>query len=263
MKNIIPLKRLGQHFLQDPNILRKIILELNPVGGENIVEIGPGTGTLTEKLIERVPDLTVIEIDSRATDMLGSKFPGLKIINEDFLKVNLNLLQKHPEDKIRIVGNIPYNLTSPIIFRLINERKKISDAVFLVQYEVARRMTAQKGSKDYGILAVLLRIFAEVRLCFKVSPNVFLPKPKVHSAVVHIYFNKAQFEGKFEKLLISLVKAAFGKRRKTLKNSLASSIFKELNFTDCGIDLSLRAEQLDPGQFLELAYFVSEKTSTE
>ncbi len=127
----------------------------------------------------------------------------------------------------------------------------------MVQYEVAKRMTSQKGTKDYGILAVLLNYFTQTKICFKVSPNVFYPKPKVFSAVVHINFKKSDFTKEEQKLFIKIVKAAFGKRRKILKNSLSNSIFHKFDFSDSGIDLSLRAEQLDVMDFVTLTKFAA------
>ncbi len=130
----------------------------------------------------------------------------------------------------------------------------------MVQYEVAKRMTAKKGTKDYGILSVLLSYFADTEFCFKVSPNVFYPKPKVFSAVVRIKFKK-NLDESLNKTFIQIVKAAFGNRRKTLKNSLSNSIFAQLNFSGCDVDLSLRAEQLDLSDFIKLAEFARENIS--
>ncbi len=252
-----PLKRLGQNFLKDKNILRKIYEFINPQEGERIIEIGPGEGALTEFLISSRAEVIAIEIDKRVIEHLQSSFPDIKIINQDFLEVDLT--QFHSSD-LRIVGNIPYNITSPIIFKLIENHNLIRDAIFMVQYEVAKRMTAKKGSKDYGILSVLLSYFAETEFCFKVSPNVFYPKPKVFSAVVKIKFKK-NIDESLKKTFIQIVKAAFGNRRKTLKNSLSNSIFAQLNFSGCEVDLSLRAEQLDLSDFIKLAEFARENFS--
>lgn len=254
-----PLKRLGQNFLKDKNILRKIYEFINPQEGERIIEIGPGEGALTEFLISSRAEVIAIEIDKRVIEHLQSSFPDIKIINQDFLEVDLT--QFHSSD-LRIVGNIPYNITSPIIFKLIENHNLIRDAIFMVQYEVAKRMTAKKGSKDYGILSVLLSYFAETEFCFKVSPNVFYPKPKVFSAVVKIKFKKNNDES-LKKTFIQIVKAAFGNRRKTLKNSLSNSIFAQLNFSGCEVDLSLRAEQLDLSDFIKLAEFARENFSDQ
>ena len=250
-----PLKRFGQNYLLDQNILNKIVKEIDPKPEDQIVEIGPGQGALTKKLLEKVTTLTAVEIDKRVSDVLRTKFPRLKLIVDDFININLNELRTNKNKKLRIVGNIPYNLTSPILFHLIKFSDNVQDSVLMVQHEVAKRMSATKGTKDYGILSVILKYFANVKYCFKVSPNVFYPKPKVDSAVVHIRFNDIEISEVEKQNFIDIVKASFGNRRKTLKNSLSNSIFKELNFADCGIDLSLRAEQLDLDDFLRLAEF--------
>ncbi len=259
MQKIKSLKRFGQNYLVDKNIIKKIVDTINPQPEDQIVEIGPGLGALTEKILERVPSLTAVEIDKRVADDLKLKFPQLKLITGDFVKLDLNELKKNAGDKLKIAGNIPYNLTSPILFHLIKFNDILKDAVLMVQHEVAKRMSGKKGTKDYGILSVLLNYFAEVKYCFKVSPNVFLPKPKVHSAVVHLVFKQLNISEEEKQSFIQIVKASFGNRRKTLKNSLSNSIFNELNFTESGIDLSLRAEQLDRDDFLRLAEFARSK----
>jgi 16S rRNA (adenine1518-N6/adenine1519-N6)-dimethyltransferase len=250
-----PKKRFGQNFLQDENILNKIVKEINPQPDDAIIEIGPGYGMLTQKLLSSTKNLIAIEIDSELARSLKKKFPHLHLINEDFLKIDLSKLSSQ-EKKLRIVGNIPYNITSPILFRLIENNRLIKDAIFMVQLEVAKRMTANRGTKDYGILAVVLKYFSETDLCFKISPNVFYPKPKVFSALIHIHFKEiAESEGE-QKLFIAIVKAAFGNRRKTLKNSFSNSIFHEIDFSNSGIDLSLRAEKLNVDDFFILTKHV-------
>lgn len=257
---IKPLKRFGQNYIKDKNILLKIISEIDPKSGENIIEIGPGTGNLTEYLIERVGKITAFEIDKRVVDDLKRRFPSLIIHQIDFTKIDLN--EFSGEEILRITGNIPYNITSPIIFKLIESRNIVKDAILMVQYEVAKRMTAKIGTKDHGILSVLLNAFADVKFCFKVSPNVFYPKPKVHSAVVHITFAEKLPTDLNSKLLINVVKAAFGKRRKILKNSLSDSIFTDVNFNNSGVDLNLRAEQLKLDDFILLTKFLTGKNIT-
>jgi 16S rRNA (adenine1518-N6/adenine1519-N6)-dimethyltransferase len=247
-----PKKRFGQNFLQDENILNKIVKEINPQPDDTIIEIGPGYGALTQKLLLSTDNLIAIEIDNELTKNLKEKFPQLHLTNEDFLDTDLSKLSKSGE-KFRIVGNIPYNITSPILFKLIENNKLIKDAVFMVQLEVAKRMTANKGVKDYGILAVVLKYFTETELCFKISPNVFYPRPKVFSALVHIHFKEMAHSEEEQKLFIAIVKAAFGNRRKTLKNSFSNSIFHEIDFSNSGIDLSLRAENLSIDDFVILA----------
>ncbi len=260
MQNIRPIKRFGQNYLTDPNILRKIADEIDPMPGDNIIEIGPGLGALTSKLMEKVPSITAIEIDKRVGDELKAKFPGLKLLIQDFLKTDLKSIFSESSIKLRITGNIPYNLTSPILFLIIENSSIIRDSVLMIQLEVAQRITSKKGTKEYGILSVLLNYFCDVKLCFKVSPNVFTPKPKVWSGVIHLYPKQLNITDQEKKVFIQIVKASFGNRRKTLKNSLSNSIFKEIDFENSGIDLSLRAEQLDIEDFVTLSNFILKKT---
>ncbi|MCX6151898.1 MAG: 16S rRNA (adenine(1518)-N(6)/adenine(1519)-N(6))-dimethyltransferase RsmA [Ignavibacteriales bacterium] len=263
MERVRPLKKFGQNYLVDQNIVAKIVEEISPQNNEAIIEIGPGLGVLTKELYRRNKNLYAVEIDNRVIEQLKELYPELNLINQDFLKLDLHSIHNNSNQKLRVVGNIPYNLTSPIVFKLIENSSIINDAVFMVQYEVAKRMTAQKGTKDYGIFCIVLNYFSEIKFCFKVSPNVFYPKPKIFSAVVHIYFKPGLSDFKFDKLFIKVVKACFGNRRKTLKNSLNNSIFGKLNFENSGIDLSLRAEQLDQKDFIVLTKFVQEKTLTK
>jgi 16S rRNA (adenine1518-N6/adenine1519-N6)-dimethyltransferase len=259
MGNIKPLKRFGQNYLKDRNIVEKIVREIAPVPEDKIIEIGPGLGILTREIFQYNNNLVAVEIDNRVVNTLKESLPQLNLINQDFLKLDLSTVFKINSGGIKIIGNIPYNLTSSILFKLIDYCEIINDAVFMVQYEVARRMTANKGTKDYGILSIVLDYFSNINLCFKVSPNVFFPKPKVFSAVVHIQFKKDLNDRLFNKLFVSVVKSCFGNRRKTLKNSLNNSIFRTINFEGCGIDLSLRAEQLDTIDFIDLTKFVQKE----
>jgi 16S rRNA (adenine1518-N6/adenine1519-N6)-dimethyltransferase len=254
MEKFKPLKRFGQNYLTDQNILNKIVDEINPAEDDFIIEIGPGQGALTKKILGKAKKLTAVEIDKRVVDNF-SNIEGLNFISDDFLSLDLKYFYRQSGNKLRIVGNIPYNLTSAIIFKLIENSNVVNDSVLMVQYEVAKRMTAEKGTKDYGILSVLLKYFSDVKFCFKISPGVFYPKPKVYSAVVHIYFKDILLSDSEKHLFIDIVKAAFGNRRKTLKNSLSNSKFRELDFSDSGINLSLRAEQLYPEDFILLANF--------
>lgn len=256
MKDIRPLKKFGQNYLRDRNTLLKIVEEISPLPEDAFVEIGPGLGALTEELMKRSQRVTAVEIDTRVIDDLKRNFPSIEVINEDFLDIDLNTFYEKFQRPLRIAGNIPYNITSPIVFKLIENSDIIQDAVFMVQYEVARRMTAQKGTKDYGIFSNVLSYFTDVKFAFKVSPNVFYPRPRVDSAVVHLYFRKDKPQVSDEKLFIKVVKAAFGNRRKTLKNSLNNSIFKDVNFEGCGIDMTRRAEELDLQDFLTLTDFI-------
>jgi len=260
MQNIKPLKRFGQNYLHDNNIIKKIVSEINPQPDDTIAEIGPGRGALTELIYGKAKNFIAVEIDTRVIEDLQSKFPDLRLIQKDFLKVDISTIIESNKKKLRVIGNIPYNLTSSIIFKTIRNAELIEDAVLMVQNEVAKRMTAKKGSKDYGILTVLLNYFTDTQVCFKVSPNAFYPKPKVTSAIVHLRFKELTISKNKREMFINVVKACFGNRRKTLKNSLSNSIFRELNFSDSGIDLSLRAEQLDVKDFLVLTEFALNQT---
>ncbi len=256
MNKIKPLKKFGQNYLTDQNVLKKIADEISPELNDIVIEIGPGLGNLTRHLYGRSNKMYAFEIDTRVIENLQTEFPELILVNMDFLKADLTEIYNSEKNKLRVIGNVPYNITSPILFKLFESNTIVKDAVFLVQYEVAKRMTSQKGTKDWGILSVLLNYFGETKFCFKVSPNVFYPRPNVDSAVVHINFDDSKNDPEFNKLFIKIVKAAFGNRRKTLKNSLNNSIFKELDFSGCGIDLSLRAEQLDIEDFIRLTEYL-------
>jgi 16S rRNA (adenine1518-N6/adenine1519-N6)-dimethyltransferase len=260
MQNVKPLKRFGQNYLHDKNIIKKIVGEINPKIDDTIVEIGPGRGALTEIIYGKTKNFIAVEIDTRVIENLQTKFPDLQLIQKDFLKVDISTIIDSNKKKLRVIGNIPYNLTSSIIFKVIYNADLIEDAILMVQNEVAKRMTAKKGSKDYGILTVLLNYFTDTQYCFKVSPNAFYPKPKVTSAVVHLYLKELSISKEERQMFISVVKACFGNRRKTLKNSLSNSIFRELNFSNSGIDLSLRAEQLDVKDFVTLTEFALNQT---
>jgi len=243
-----PLKKFGQNFLIDPNIIEKIIREINPLEKETIFEIGPGKGAITTEILKRSSDVWAVEIDFSLFNFLRNNLKGIKLLNLDFLKLNLTELFK--SNKIRVVGNIPYNITSPILFKLIREREVVRDAVLMVQDEVAKRIIAGPNSKDYGVLSVILSYFANVSYCFKISKNVFYPKPSVNSALIHIIFkqNKLDVEEEF----IAVVKAAFNYRRKMLKNSLSNGIFKNCDFKKINFDLNKRPENLDVNDFLKL-----------
>jgi len=256
-----PLKRFGQNYITDKNILLKIISEFNPHFNDNIVEIGPGRGALTKLLSERVKKLNSVEIDTRVIDDLKNISHNLNILNEDFLKTDLHQFYKKGK-KIRIIGNIPYNITSGIFFKLIENNKIISDAVLMVQHEVGKRITGVKGTKNYGIFSVIVNYFCDVSYCFKISRNVFQPKPKVDSAILHLKFKSLKEKEQIQKTFIKVVKASFGNRRKMLKNSLSNSIFGNFDFSKCGIDLSQRAEDLDIKDFIQLSKFILKNQQT-
>ncbi len=254
MEKLKPLKRFGQNYLVDKNTIQKIVSQFDPKPDDTIVEIGPGQGALTSLLSKTVKDYLAIEIDKRVIDDLKINFPTVEFINRDFLEMNLRDLASGT--KFRVIGNIPYNITTPILFKLIEERDFVNDAILMVQYEVAKRIVGKPRTKDYGILSVLTNYFADTELCFKIPPTVFYPKPNVDSAIVSFKFGKKISNEIDEKLFVKVVKAAFGNRRKTLKNSLSNNSFGDLNFDTLQFDFTRRAEELTIDQFIELTKII-------
>ncbi len=250
-----PLKRFGQNYLTDKNTILKIVKTFAPSKDDSVIEIGPGQGALTAEIFDKIKSYAVIEIDNRVIEELKNMFPSIHIINADFLKTEFNEIPFPPP--FRIIGNIPYNITAPILFRLIEFNSLFSDATLMVQYEVAVRLTAQPSTKQYGLLSVILNYFADVNLEFKISPNVFYPKPKVSSAIITLNFREPVNKAIDEKQFIHLVKASFAQRRKTIKNSLKNSIFKGYINLNLPVDLSKRAEEFTVGDFVNLSNFIS------
>lgn len=249
---IKPLKKFGQNFLIDQNIVHKLIEQLDLCYDDFVIEIGPGQGAITKVLCNRVNNLVAIEIDSRVIDYLNSKFNNLKLINADIRNIKFSNFITDSSRKIKIIGNIPFNLTGDILFKLIEEKQNISDASLIIPFDIAKRIIAKPNSKEYGILTVIFNYFSNVSLIRKVSKNVFLPKPNIDAAILHINFFKEENPNIDKKLFIQVVKAAFGNRRKTLLNSLRNSIFKNCNFNNFQTQLSKRAEDLNISDFIKL-----------
>jgi 16S rRNA (adenine1518-N6/adenine1519-N6)-dimethyltransferase len=248
-------KRFGQHFLHDPGVIRRIIDAVAPQASERIVEVGPGRGALTWGLLERAKRLDVIEIDRdlaqalKADPRAGS---GLVVHVENVLDTDFIRLRGAGEP-LRVVGNLPYNISTPLLFRLLTQRSAISDMYFMLQKEVVDRMAAQPGTKDYGRLTVMLAAVAEVESLFDVGPGAFQPRPKVRSAIVRLRPTKnPRFDVGRDGVLRTLVSAAFSHRRKTLRNSL-KGLLTSRDIESCGIDPQLRPETLAPAQFGLLA----------
>ncbi len=218
MSFVKPKKRLGQHFLMDQNIALKIVESL---GSEvsDVLEIGPGTGVLTQFLLNRPEiNLHVVEIDRESVAYLEEHFKQLKHIwSEDFLKAEIS---EKFSGNFSIIGNFPYNISSQIFFRVLQMRNRVPEVVGMIQKEVAERIAAPHGKKTYGILSVLLQTFYDIEYLFTVSENVFNPPPKVKSAVVRLTRNKRKELPCDEDLFVKVVKAAFNLRRKMLRNSL-------------------------------------------
>ena len=255
MKAHRPKKSLGQHYLRDENIARKIVASLNTKNVNEIIEIGPGQGILTKYLFGNEGcSVLAIEIDYENVVFLRNKFPGKeeKIIHHDFLTYDLSYFKK----PISIIGNFPYNISSQILFRVLENRNKISEVVCMVQKEVAERISAVPGTKTYGILSVLLQAYYRIEFLFKVTPKVFFPQPKVNSAVIRLTRNSISKLDCDESLFFQIVKACFNQRRKTIKNSIRKITENKLLQSDL---LLKRPEQLNVEQFVSLTKIVEIK----
>lgn len=242
-----PKKSLGQHFLNDRNIIHKIA-DAIPAGKDDLViEIGPGTGNMTTILMERYSQFKAVEIDQRAVALLQEEYPALDVIHADILKIDWEeLLGDH--DRVHIVGNLPYNVTSQILFTLLDQRKRLASATIMMQREVAKRLVAVPGTKDYGILSVQVQLMSSPKILFDVSPRVFTPPPKVVSSVVGLQFDMPPLECR-DKNLKTVVRTAFQQRRKKLSNSLAGVGPMPV---DPQFDYSARAEAWPPRTYEKL-----------
>lgn len=253
-----PKKSLGQNFLRDENILRKIIKSMKLVTGDVVVEIGPGQGALTKHLVEQPVELIGIEVDKRAIELLEQSVAGtMTLLHANILDVHLQELSKEQGKKLRVVGNIPYNLTSEILFWLFDARVSVTDATLMMQLEVARRIVAQPKKKEYGILSVFTQFYTNCEMLFKVSRNCFFPRPEVDSAMLRLSF-KEQLPECDEGLFRSIVRATFGKRRKTLWNGLKSMGINKGVLSQIPFDLTKRPEELSVTDFLILTNIVSQ-----
>jgi 16S rRNA (adenine1518-N6/adenine1519-N6)-dimethyltransferase len=247
-----PKKFLGQHFLTDQEIARRITDSLLPVKGVNrVLEIGPGMGVLTKFLLEEPGiDLKMIEIDRESISYLNENYPQAvpRIISGDFLKVSPDKLFNGP---FSIIGNFPYNISSQILFRMLEYKQLIPQLVGMFQKEVGMRVCSPPNNKDYGILSVLIQTFYKTEYLFTIDEHVFHPPPKVKSAVIRL-IRKEEFVADFsEKNLFTVVKTAFNQRRKTLRNALRPLIGDRIQTEEFPY-LSLRAENLGFEQFIEL-----------
>jgi 16S rRNA (adenine1518-N6/adenine1519-N6)-dimethyltransferase len=248
-------KRFGQHFLHDPAVIRRIIDSIAPAPGERIVEIGPGRGALTWGLLERSRTLDVIEIDRDLAGAMRADPRGqgrVRVHAEDVLGTDFEKL-RGDGPPLRVVGNLPYNISTPVLFRLLGQRSAISDMHFMLQKEVVDRMTAAAGGKEYGRLTVMLGVYAAAERLFDVGPGAFKPPPKVWSSVIRVRPTAGpRFGIGSDAALRTLVTAAFSHRRKTLRNGL-KSFLRESDFESCGIDPERRPETLEPAEFGRLA----------
>ena len=253
-------KRFGQHFLHDKNILSRIVEYVAAKPGERIVEIGPGEGALTLPLLRAARSLTVIELDRDLIEPLRTRARGvgeLTIVHRDVLEVDIGTLAAGAT--IRLVGNLPYNISTPILFHCLDHAAAIRDMHFMLQKEVVERMAAGPGSKTYGRLSVMLQLRCAVEPLFDVPPTAFTPPPKVDSAVMRLVpLSPDRLPQVAFDVIDRVVRAAFGQRRKTLSNAL-KGVADADDLAAAGIDPRLRAEQLAPATFVALAQHLQAK----
>lgn len=255
----IARKRFGQNFLSDPNIIRKIVSAIAPAPGQHIVEIGPGLGALTDPLLQACGRLDVVEIDRDLIARLKERYaPELLSIHEgDALKFDFSIL---PEP-LRVVGNLPYNISTPLLFHFASYASRVRDMTFMLQKEVVQRMVAEPDTAEYGRLSVMLQYRFEMASLFDVPPGAFRPAPKVTSAIVYLRPRPAaECACHDERLLGQIVTAAFGQRRKTLRNTLREWM-DEASFIALGIDPQARGETLAVGDYVRMADHIAARTA--
>lgn len=258
---------MGQHFVHDPNILRKVIEAASLVPEDVVVEIGAGLGSLTEPLARRVKKVYALEIDSSLADVLKDRFSSgdtVEVVWADALQFDFGAPFRRWKRKIKVVANLPYEISTPMIFRLLKERECFSLLVLMLQLEVARRLAAKPGTRDYGPLSVWSQLYSDVQMAFQVKPNSFLPPPKVHSAVVKFrILPKPRVAVEDEKNLEKVVRAAFTYRRKTLGKALQLGGFSGPQIKEAlsiaGISPMTRGETLNLEKFCTLARLLGSK----
>jgi len=251
----VPRKRFGQHFLHDAGLIERIVQAIAPGPGQALVEIGPGEGALTVPVLRRAGHMTVIELDRDLAPRLHARAEGigtLTVINADVLGVDLAALAS--DGPVRVIGNLPYNISTPILFHCLDHLDAIADMHFMLQKEVVERMAAAPGSKVYGRLSVMLQLSCHVEPLLDVPPGAFRPPPKVDSQVVRLtpLPREARPAPQLAPAIERVVRAAFGQRRKTLSNALGG-VLPAAAIEACGIDPRQRAEQLAPEAYVALA----------
>ena len=261
-------KRFGQNFLIDGHVIEKIIKAADITGDDVVLEIGPGIGTMTQYLAEAAGKVYAVEIDKNLLPILDdtlSEYENVTVINEDILKLDIEELIKEEKGTLKVVANLPYYITTPIIMGLFENHIPAKSITVMVQKEVASRMQAGPGSKDYGALSLAVQYYAEPYITANVPPNCFMPRPNVGSAVIRLTnWDKPPVEVKDERLMFKLIRASFNQRRKTLQNGINNS--PELSFTKeqvvetlkkLGINENIRGEALTLEQFASLSNILS------
>ena len=273
--NIRANKRYGQNFLIDDDILNGIVNVANISKEDLVIEIGPGLGNLTKYLLESAVYVIAVEIDKKMIEILNDRFSKYKnflLLNEDILKVNIDEIIKKIEKEsgikyknIKVVANLPYYVTTPIIFKLLQDENKINEITIMVQKEVADRMVANVKSKDYGILTLMVKYLADADIKLEVKNTCFIPAPNVTSSVIKLIKEK-KYTVSNEKMLFDLIHSSFAQRRKKMINSLVATRFMNLDksfieniFKECNIDFNTRAEELSIEKYIQIVNNINEK----
>jgi 16S rRNA (adenine1518-N6/adenine1519-N6)-dimethyltransferase len=258
-----PRKRFGQNFLIDQQVIGQIVSAINPSAEDNLIEIGPGMAAITEHLVKRCPTMSLVELDRDLIEFLHQKladYPDVTIINSDALKTDYSQFFKG--DKIRLVGNLPYNISTPLLFHLLEARTLIKDMHFMLQREVVDRLCAAPGDKCYGRLSVMIQYHCRVNPLIPVPPSSFNPAPKVQSAVVRLTpYTEVPHKADNPKLLRQLVSLCFQQRRKTLKNCL-SSLMEYIDQSSQPVELTKRPEQLSVKEFVALSNHIDQNKAS-
>ena len=275
INNIKANKRFGQNFLIDDNILENIVKSAEITNNDLVIEIGPGLGNLTEYLLEKAAYVILVEIDNNMINILNDRFKNNNnyiLLNNDILKVNVDEIIENIEnklnrkfEKIKVVANLPYYITTPIIFKLLQNENRINEITVMVQKEVAERIVANNKTKDYGILTLMVNYLGTSDIKLIVPNNSFIPAPNVTSAVIKITKNK-RFTVKDEELLFKLIHSSFAQRRKKIINSLESTKFSNMSkpeleklFNECNISLNARAEELELQDYIKIVDIIANK----
>lgn len=275
INNIKANKRFGQNFLIDDNILENIVKSAEITNNDLVIEIGPGLGNLTEYLLEKAAYVILVEIDNNMINILNDRFKNNNnyiLLNDDILKVNVDEVIENIEnklnrkfEKIKVVANLPYYITTPIIFKLLQNENRINEITVMVQKEVAERIVAKNKTKDYGILTLMVNYLGTSDIKLIVPNNSFIPAPNVTSAVIKITKNK-RFTVKDEELLFKLIHSSFAQRRKKIINSLESTKFSNMSkpeleklFNECNISLNARAEELELQDYIKIVDIIANK----
>ena len=255
-------KRFGQHFLHDSNIISQLLREINLQSTDNVIEIGPGLGALTLPILQQgsQENYLALEIDRDAIAFLNKEtqaFNNFTLLEADALRTDFNELLVDA-DKLRIIGNLPYNISTPLIFHLLLYKTRIKDMVFMLQKEVVDRMVANPNNKIYGRLSVMVQAHCKTEKLFNVPPGAFNPPPKVDSAIVRLTPHSETISIQDTSLFTDLVRDAFNQRRKTIRNSMRNFLIEE-DFLNLDLDLKKRAENLSVDDFVNIANYLSSK----